>query len=226
MQRLEHRTKTELALEGLRYAILRGELGAGRRMTLIDLQQALGMSSTPIREAIRVLEAEGLVTNEPHRGVTVASLTLDRVAELYMLRAPLERLSGQLAARNITGDELGRLEELQVPFEEAARAQDDERMTQINADFHTLIYAATQTQYLEKFVLRLWVPYNWGARWSLTGRGESVKEHAQITKALKKRDPELAGERLERHTLRVYEVLRREVERAGEGSAASGAAAS
>src|SRR5438132_12692621 len=116
MQRLEHRTKTELALEGLRYAILRGELGQGRRMTLIDLQQALGMSSTPIREAIRVLEAEGLVTNEPHRGVTVSSLTLEGVAELYMLRAPLERLAGKLAAGKITDAQVARLSELQVPF--------------------------------------------------------------------------------------------------------------
>jgi DNA-binding GntR family transcriptional regulator len=218
MQRFEHRTKTELAIEGLRYAILRGELGQGRRMTLIDLQEALGMSSTPIREAIRVLEAEGLVTNEPHRGVTVSSLTLDGVAELYMLRAPLERLAGRLAAEKISDSQLARLSKLQAPFEQAAAAEDDKRMTQINADFHAVIYAATKTNYLEKFILRLWVPYFWGAKWSLTGRTESVSEHAQIVEALSARDAVRAGEVLEKHTLRVYETLLREIERAGDGS--------
>jgi DNA-binding GntR family transcriptional regulator len=218
MQRLEHRTKTELAVEGLRYAILRGELGQGRRMTLIDLQEALGMSSTPIREAIRVLQAEGLVTNEPHRGVTVSSLTLEGVAELYMLRAPLERLAGRLAAGRITDDQVARISELQLPFERASAAEDDERMTQINADFHSVIYAATETQYLEKFVLRLWVPYFWGAKWSLTGRAESVAEHAQIVEALRSRDADRAGELLEKHTMRVHEVLLGEIERAGDGS--------
>ena len=213
MQRLEHRTKTELALEGLRYAILRGELGQGRRMTLIDLQQALGMSSTPIREAIRVLEAEGLVTNQPHRGVTVTSLTLEGVAELYMLRAPIERLAGNLAAEKITDAQLARLSELQVPFERAAFSENDERMTQINADFHSVIYAATETKYLEKFILRLWVPYFWGARWSLTGRTESVREHAQIIEALQRRDADRAGELLEQHTLRVHRILLREIAR-------------
>ena len=116
MQAPEHKTKSEVALEALRFALIRGELGEDRRLTLAELQDALGMSSTPIREAIRILETEGLLQNEPHRGVRVRSLTLSEVAELYLLRAPLERIAGELAAKNITDEQLRALERAQAKF--------------------------------------------------------------------------------------------------------------
>ncbi|MGZ3471740.1 MAG: GntR family transcriptional regulator [Isosphaeraceae bacterium] len=213
LQMASHKTKTEIALEGLRFAILRGEFDEGRRMTLSDLQDALDMSSTPIREAIRILETEGLLTSEPHRGVKVSSLTLEGAAELYMLRAPLEKLAGELAAQNISDQEITRLEQLQIPFERAASSQNDELMTHINADFHTVIYSATNTQYLQKLIIRLWVPYHWGARWTLTGREESVNEHRAILEAIRARDSVQAGELLEAHTLRVYRILVEEIQR-------------
>jgi DNA-binding GntR family transcriptional regulator len=216
LQQPEHKTKSEIALQELRLALVRGELAEDRRLTVIELQEALGMSSTPIREAIRILETEGLLHNEPHRGIRVRSLTLEEVAELYLLRAPLERIAGQLAAEAVSDYQLSELAKIQSKFEHAAAGTDDASMTRVNADFHYAIYRATNTRYLEKTISRLWVPYFWGANWSLTGRSESVEEHAAILGALTVHDGEGTGDLLERHTMRVYNNIRRELERRDE----------
>jgi DNA-binding GntR family transcriptional regulator len=207
MRAPEHKTKSEVALEALRFALIRGELDEDRRLTLAELQEALGMSSTPIREAIRILETEGLLKNEPHRGVRVRSLTLGEVAELYLLRAPLERIAGELAAKGITDQQVRALERSQTKFKVAATRGDDAAMTRSNTDFHYVIYAATDSHHLQRIISQLWVPYSWGAKWGLTGRSESVEEHVGIIEALERRDGEAAGNRLEQHTLRVYNVI-------------------
>ena len=207
MRAAEHKTKSEVALDALRLALIRGELGEDRRLRLAELQESLGMSSTPIREAIRILETEGLLQNEPHRGVRVRSLTLSEVAELYMLRAPLERLAGELAAHGITDQQLRALERAQAKFSRASSRGDDAAMTRSNTDFHYVIYAAAGSRQLERIISQLWVPYSWGARWALTGGAESVHEHAGIVESLRKRAAKQAGDRLERHTLRVYKAI-------------------
>jgi DNA-binding GntR family transcriptional regulator len=209
-----------VALEALRFALIRGELGEDRRLTLAELQESLGMSSTPIREAIRILETEGLLQNEPHRGVRVRSLRLSEVAELYLLRAPLERIAGDLAAKSITDQQVRTLERAQDKFERAAGRDDDDAMTRSNTDFHYVIYGAAGSRQLERIISQLWVPYSWGAKWGLTGRSESVEEHAGIVAALQRRDGEAAGERLEQHTLRVYHAI---AERAAADDGVNGA---
>jgi DNA-binding GntR family transcriptional regulator len=208
----QHRTKSEFAVHELRLALVRGELGEDRRLTLSDLQETLGMSSTPIVEAIRILETEGLLQHEPYRGVRVRSLALAEVAELYLLRIPLERIAGELAAASITKQQLSSLAGVHKRFARAAAAGDDARMTQVNADFHYAIYLASDTQRLAKLVVQLWVPYFWGRNWELSGRSESVDEHAAILDALGRHDSAAAGGCLERHTRRVYDNILRELE--------------
>jgi len=210
MTKTKHQTKGELALEALRFALIRGELGVDRRLTLAELQESLGMSSTPIREAIRTLVTEGLLQNEPHRGVRVRSFTFAEVAELYLLRAPLERIAGELAAKNITDQQLRALYILQTEFQRASEEKDDAAMTSANTDFHYGIYEATNTFYLQKIIGQLWVPYSWGARWDMTGRSESVDEHTGILEALARGDSKTAGDRLEQHTLRIYDIITNE----------------
>jgi DNA-binding GntR family transcriptional regulator len=207
MRAPQHKTKSEVALEALRFALIRGELGEDRRLTLAELQESLGMSSTPIREAIRILETEGLLQNEPHRGVRVRSLSLAEVAELYLLRAPLERLVGQQAAEGITDQQVRALERAQDKFARAASQGDDAAMTRNNTDFHYVIYEATGSRQLQRIISQLWVPYSWGARWALTGQADSVQEHAGIVEALERRDREAAGDLLEKHTLRVHKAI-------------------
>jgi DNA-binding GntR family transcriptional regulator len=207
MRAPEHKTKSEVALEALRFALIRGELGEDRRLTLAELQESLGMSSTPIREAIRILETEGLLQNEPHRGVRVRSMTLSEVAEVYLLRAPLERIAGELAAQGLTDQHVRALERAQDKFKRAATRGDDAAMTRTNTDFHYVIYGAAGSRHLQRIIAQLWVPYSWGAKWGLTGAPESVEEHAGIVEALERRDGKTAGQRLEQHTLRVYKTI-------------------
>ncbi len=102
LRRGEHKTKTELALEAIREAIMEGRMRPGARLTLAQLSDVLGMSITPIREAIRVLEADGLVSYEAHKGIWVTDLTADQSRELTLLRARLEGLATELAVPKLT----------------------------------------------------------------------------------------------------------------------------
>lgn len=208
--RLEYKTKAELALEGLRDAILRGEIRPGKRVTQAQLSQRLGMSATPIREAIRILDAEGLLVYEPHRGITVNTMTLDEAAELYLLRAPMEGLAARLAVPNLTEADMAMLEQLQRDFEAAFAAGDDDRMTQVNADWHLLIYSATKTKYLVKVILRLWMPFHWSGwsgPWRAVNRADSVREHGAIMDAIRARDANRAARLMEEHIARVHRAM-------------------
>src|SRR5262245_28498270 len=97
MLRPEHSTKTELALEVLRERIRNGELAPGERLRVDELTQELGMSATPIREALRLLQADRVVDYRPHHGIVVAELSIGKTEEVYRLRALLEPLAVELA---------------------------------------------------------------------------------------------------------------------------------
>lgn len=226
MARPAHRTKTELAAAGIREAILHGELPPGQRATLAQLSERFGMSVTPIREAIRLLEAEGLVTNEPHRGVTVNELTAADFDELCMLRAMAESLATRLAVPHLTQADLERLEALHATLERAVARQDDALLTQANADWHFDLYAAARTRYLAKSIERLWMPFHRSGLWVANRREASLREHDAIMKAIRARDADEAARLMHEHITRIHlaiiEHLRTDV---AEGRAPAGEAA-
>ena len=199
-----HKTKAELALEGLRDAILRGDVEPGERLTLPQLSEALGMSATPIREALRALEAEGLVTSQPHRKFVVANLTAADAEEIYMLRAPMESLATRLAVPLLTAADLDRLERLQQEMAEAAAAYDDRGLTRANADWHLTLYTASGRRHLVRLILQLWMPFHWSGRWLGRRRAESLEEHARIMEAIDARDAETAARLMHEHITRVH----------------------
>jgi DNA-binding GntR family transcriptional regulator len=207
-----HKTKAELALEGFREAILRGQIRAGERVTLAQLSTTLGMSVTPIREAIRALEAEGLVTNEPHRGVTVNDLTLADAEELYMLRAPMESLATRLAVPLLNEHDIGRLDDLIADMERAVERGDDAGLSRANGDWHFFIYSASRTKHVLKNILRLWMPYHWSSPnfWNPDQRDESLREHAAIMDAIRARDADAASRLMHDHISHAHgRLLRR-----------------
>ena len=100
------------AYERLLNAIDSGELAPGSRLLEAQLAERLGVSRTPVREALRRLEAQGLVTHEPHRGVVVAELDYDQLGELYAVREVLEGTAARLAARHASPEEVEVLREM------------------------------------------------------------------------------------------------------------------
>jgi DNA-binding GntR family transcriptional regulator len=201
--RREHKTKTEVAIEAIREAIMGGRMRPGARLTLAQLSNVLDMSITPIREAIRVLEADGLVSYEAHRGIWVTDLTAEQSRELTLLRARLEGLATELAVPKLTEDDLQELDRLQRVVVEAAAVSDDRALTQANLDWHNQIYQAADTQFVLRQIFKLWIPYGWANIWHDELRAAAIRQHEEIRSAIAAGDAEMAGQLMHNHILWV-----------------------
>lgn len=199
LQRAPAVTKAEAALNTLREAIRRGDLPSGTHLVLGELAASLGMSYTPIREAMRQLHLEGLVEYRPHFGAVVSEQSLERAEEIYMLRRTLEPLAGALAAERATAEDIAEIEAIYEKLSTHVEASQFTPIPQLNAELHKRIYQASGSSILTDFIDRLWngVPYQ---SISLEERvRESHKEHRRIIDALKKQDPDAVAEELRRH---------------------------
>jgi DNA-binding GntR family transcriptional regulator len=198
-----HRTKSHIAAEYLRAAIRRGDLRPGERLTNREMCELLGMSPTPVREAMRMLEVEGLIVDEPHRGMSVARPTEGNLGELYDLRAHLEGHATSLATTRLTADDLAEIAAAAAAHHAARIDGDFPAAAERNYEFHTLIYrAANESPYLMEFIVRLWNVFPWNANWTLEMRTErAITEHAAILEALQNRDARAAERLMKRHIL-------------------------
>lgn len=189
------------------YATLRGEIQSGRlpqgtRLVELDLAKNLQVSRTPVREALRRLQAEGLVELLPGRGLVVSELTTEAILDLYVVRIALEGTAAGLAARLMTPLELERLRKTQQELEQAVAAPNPKVLATLNTRFHQQICAAAKNRYLLEFTQRI---YDWLRRFKETtltypGRAqEMVVEHRALLAALEARDEALAETRGREH---------------------------
>jgi len=180
-------TKVARELEG---AILSGQLKPRERLTEMNLIFRFGGSRTVIREALKKLEAKGLVRTIPYRGALVADLTVEEVEEIYFVRAAIEKLAARLVTRNIRPNEIKSLRKLAREVERHLRLKTDQ-MIKKDSEFHRAIFRTCRNQYLYNMIdfLRTKahiVGYN---AWSVPERIEqSIVEHRQIVEAIEKRD--------------------------------------
>ncbi|MGH3628457.1 MAG: GntR family transcriptional regulator, partial [Sciscionella sp.] len=147
-------SKTELVTSMLRELIVTGELEGGTPLRQRDLAARLNVSPTPVREALRRLESEGLVHTDLHRGSTVADSALDATEENYLIRAALESLAAELASRRITGAQLVDIEA--VNAEIMALDDHDPAYGSLNRNFHFAIYQAAGSPVLVSIMRMLW----------------------------------------------------------------------
>ena len=131
-----------------RQAILRGELKPGERLMEIQLANKLGVSRTPIREALRKLELEGLVNMVPRKGAEVADITEKSLRDVLEVRKALEELSVQLACEKITEEEIEELKRAAERFKDTLDDQDVTKIAEADVAFHDIIYTATDNQKL------------------------------------------------------------------------------
>ena len=149
------RTAQAAALTELRRAILRGQLKPGDPIRQDAFAQRLGVSRVPVREALKILEGEGLVDYTVHRGYQVASLDYEEVAELYYLRRLLETQAIKLAIPLISGDDLKEMDRLRATME-ALPPDDMEMFAQLNRQFHFVVFQAANMPRMMKFIRMLW----------------------------------------------------------------------
>lgn len=138
----------DVVFNTLRQAILRGELKPGERLMEIQLANKLGVSRTPIREAIRKLELEGLVLMIPRRGAEVAEITEKNLRDVLEVRCALEELAVQLACDRIDEDGIQNLREAAERFREVLDSDDITKIAEADVEFHDVIFAATDNRRL------------------------------------------------------------------------------
>lgn len=138
----------DVVFNTLRQAILRGELKPGERLMEIQLANKLGVSRTPVREAIRKLELEGLVLMIPRKGAEVAEITEKSLKDVLEVRKALEELAVQLACERITKEEVEELAKAGEDFKKVLKSNDITEIAEADVRFHDIIYMATDNQKL------------------------------------------------------------------------------
>lgn len=192
-------TKGEAAYTALREAILDGRLEPGSRITLKQLAGDLGMSLTPVREALRLLGTQGLVDHDPHGGTLVASLTRRGVEEIYQLRRVLEPLACELAAVNATETDLQAIDAATDAFEAAVAEERFDDLPMLNALLHRRIYLAAGSTFLMEFIDRLWVRIPYQAMRLVHDHDRSATEHRAVVAAVRAREAKAAGTLMREH---------------------------
>nr|WP_138467078.1 GntR family transcriptional regulator [Poseidonocella sp. HB161398] len=192
----------QAAYQRLLEDIRSGALAPGTRLREVELASRLGLSRTPVREALRLLEAEGLVAHLPRQGAVVRQLDYAEVAELYEMRSVLEGTAARLAARIASDVELEELEVLQLAVEAALARADERGSSEANRQFHAALHDAARNRFLigairgmEKTMLIL-------GPTTLADperRAGAAEEHRAILAALRARDGSAAEAAMQRH---------------------------
>ncbi len=200
----------ELVLESIRDAIIKGTLKPGERLMEIQLAEELGVSRTPVREALRKLELEGFIVMVPRKGAYVADLSVKDIADVFEIRIALEGLAAALAAERITDEELELMERSLIEKGEAIVAGDLERLVQVDASFHETFYQASRNERLNAIInnLREQIQRFRSASLSYPGRNKkSLDEHHAILEALEARNVTLARQLAQEHIENAENVL-------------------
>lgn len=200
-------SRQEAVAGTLRLDILRGRLGAGTRLDIDEIAAAHGVSRTPVRDALKQLEAEGLVQVLPYRGVQVTSLTAEDLRELFAIRIALERLAVAQAARSITDAELAALRRI-LQRMDRLKSRDASWM-KLNIAFHDAIHAATRWPRLIEMIRiqRTNVERYVRARAADLGVTRQQSQHRALLEALIRRDAQRAEQIITEHLHQTMEVL-------------------
>ena len=202
-----HASLSERVADELRRAIFAGRRRAGDRLVEDRLSEELGVSRVPIREALRMLAAEGLVDIQPRRGASVASISRDAGRDLVEVRATLEGLNARLAARKHDPKIVTELREVLALGNAAARVQNVDDLVRLNGEFHDKLAEAGRNTVLWDVMRLLRERTNLLFATATTRRAaQDWKEHSSILSAVIDGDEELAALLATRHVYRAAEA--------------------
>lgn len=199
----------------LREDILSGVYEDQEELREITIGEELGVSRTPVREALRQLELEGLVAIIPNKGAYVTSIKAKDVADIYHVRSMLEGLCARWATEHITEEQIGRLEEILVlsEFHVQRGNGDTAQVSKLDGKFHQVLYEASDSRILEH-VLADFHKYVQMARKLSVKKKEraekSIAEHRDILEAIRNKDADLAEKLANQHIMNVMENLHME----------------
>ncbi|SHF07360.1 GntR family transcriptional regulator [Alkalibacter saccharofermentans] len=192
----------EIVFTTMREAIINGDFKPGQRLMEVQLAEQMGVSRTPVREAIRKLELEGLVVMVPRKGAYVAGLSSEDVKEVLEIRAVLEGLAASLAAKNASAADIEQLQEIVEKFKVAAEEKDVVRLINFDSDFHDVMYRASKNKKLIQLisalreqVQRFRVAYFTKIRSTQT----LIEEHNDLVSSIVNNEPDRARAIAEKH---------------------------
>lgn len=197
-------TKTQAAYSSIRRDIEAGVFAPGARLRVRTLQARLGFSPTPIREALRMLQSDGIVTNHPHQGMTVTSHEPEELEEVYRLRELIEPLAAEYAARRRADRHIERLTGLHEGMLQAVEEEQDSLAADLNAQFHAAIVEAAGSRLVEDLYARLGVVLPLTGLWLRSRAHLSNREHKKILTAIAKGDADAAADAMRQHVDRGH----------------------
>jgi DNA-binding GntR family transcriptional regulator len=184
----------DVVFNTLRDAILTGKLVPGERLMENQLAEKLGVSRTPVREALRMLELENLVELVPRKGAQVLDMSEKDITNILEVRSALEGLATSLACKKMTKEDLQQLKSMEADFEKAVADNDVEHFVDIDEDFHDLIFAATENDKLISIFRNLRIQlYRYRmaqAKNNETSMSTIVAHHRSIIRAIENHDAE------------------------------------
>ena len=201
---VQFRTKQEYVYQSLRGAIMRGELAPGQRLVIDEIGRQLQVSAIPIREALQLLQSEGLVQSAPHVGATVTPISEDEVHEVFAIMEGLETVGVREAARRLDDEGIAQLSGVVAEMDAAIAARDFERWAALNSDLHRAINDIARMPLLREMTDRVL------ARWERLRRHyfqgvlvprvvQAQEEHHALLAALIRRDPDGAEQIVRGH---------------------------
>jgi DNA-binding GntR family transcriptional regulator len=201
---------TQGAYEAIKRMLLDGSYQPGEKLSEEDLAQTVGVSRTPVREALRRLHAEGLVDWEANRGASVPAWNDQDLEEIFELRALLEGYGAELAAIRITPEEIARLRELSTDMERHAAVRDPDGVAVSNAEFHAIILSAGRNLRLSALlgaVVQTPLVNRTFRRYDDAAMARSMAHHRELVDAFEARDRAWAGSVMRAHILAARATL-------------------
>jgi DNA-binding GntR family transcriptional regulator len=188
-----HRTKRELVYQTLRDAIMRCELAPGRRLLIDDLARQLDVSAIPVREALQLLQSEGLVDNVPHVGATVSAISRQSIDEVFAVMEGLELVAARSAAQRMTPADAAALEQLVAGMDRAQAAARHAEWADLNSRFHLAISRLSAMPMLHEMTERVLAHWDRVRRFYFNGvlvhRVEQAqREHRALLSAMRSGD--------------------------------------
>ncbi|MBC8333309.1 MAG: GntR family transcriptional regulator [Anaerolineae bacterium] len=203
-------TDAERAYTQIKKQIVTTAMSPGSVISEAQLIDELNLGRTPIREAIKRLQAENLVTVTPRRGMFVADITVTDLTQIFEVRVVIESLAAQLATKRITPDQLAKLRQLAQEYQ-LASLEDKNELIQLDEAFHSLIGQAAQNKFLEKDLKHY---YNLSLRiWYLAinfaqSEDIDVVAHIEILEAIEAGNANRAGLRMEKHIKEFHQTIK------------------
>ncbi|AER67395.1 transcriptional regulator, GntR family [Thermovirga lienii DSM 17291] len=199
-----------IVYETLREAIFRRELKDGDKLVESELAEKLKVSRTPVREALRMLESEGLVERIPRKGLFVKGLSKEDIIEIYSIRQALEAVAIRAVCKNITDEELAELKKLYAQMEDAFEKGDDNKLSALSQKFNEAIVAPSNmprllsliTTYHEYLSRLRSLSFSRSLR-----KVQALKEHGQILEAVSERDADKAERLVKEHLENAIKTL-------------------